>query len=354
MAAAPPENQTGSIAEMDSPQSITGPKESPSPVGKWGEALANLEENLVEQRRSELLSSGENLTLLCCGEAGVGKTSLLKTLFNQQISYTTKDPPTEGLIAHHNELSFPSTDLKVRLIAIDTPGYGDTLNLEDSFGCVTDYIKRTFQRSLENERSPRRLRENYGGVDAILYFISPHRIKEVDLIFMKRLAPLATIVPIIAKADSYTLDELRAFRNLVYSRITVDGGIKLTTEPFAVVSGERTYSWGVATSENEEISDVPALRRYLLTDGLLDLHARRAVYYEQYKTRALAEENRGKSILCRLVKVSKMVVGLSLRTAVVVLACKTAINFAEDESTKEMAKGTGPGPRFLRLFVKSD
>ena len=49
-------------------------------------------------------------------------------------------------------------------------------------------------------------------VDVCLYFIPPHRLKEVDIEFMKQLSGVVPLIPIIAKADSMTTDELDEFR----------------------------------------------------------------------------------------------------------------------------------------------
>lgn len=263
------------------------------------DVLGNVENRLLEQRRTDLLEKGEHLSLLCCGETGAGKTSLLNALFDQKISYAGAGGRTVSLVESKTMLSFANTQLKVRLTTVDTVGYGDSMDLGASFERVTDYISSSFRRAIERERRADRpsvdVLDETVGVDAVLYFISPHRLKDVDCIFMRRLAPLASIIPIIAKADTYTRDELRNFRERITRRLHEEG-IEIAAPPFAVISTEprnehdetrdapgRTYPWGTAPSENEDVSDVPALRRFLLTDGLMKLHEKRRSTYESFR-----------------------------------------------------------------------
>lgn len=298
------------------------------------DVLSNVEDHLVEQRRTDLLQRGEDLTLLCCGESGAGKTSLMNSLFAQKLTYANAGGPTLSLVESKTVLTFAHTSLKIELTTVDTPGYGDTLNLGDSFERVTEYITASFRRAMEAERrATRAVDENTGGVDAVLYFISPHRLKEVDVMFMRRLAPLASIVPIIAKADTYTRDELRNFRELVQQRLHEEG-IAVVAPPFAVICSEprnehdetpetpgRSYPWGHANSENDDISDLPALRRFLVTDGLMKLHEKRRLHYETYRQNlALYRSELVEGLSTRLVKWSKSAFSLGTKIALVVVA----------------------------------
>ena len=42
-------------------------------------------------------------------------------------------------------------------------------------------------------------------IHCIFYFIAPHRFKAIDAEFIKELAPLASIIPVVAKADIMTV-----------------------------------------------------------------------------------------------------------------------------------------------------
>ena len=51
-------------------------------------------------------------------------------------------------------------------------------------------------------------------VHVVLYFVAPtgHHLKPLDIEFMRRLDKICNVVPVIAKADTLTLDERREFR----------------------------------------------------------------------------------------------------------------------------------------------
>ena len=109
---------------------------------------------------------------------------------------------------------------------IDCPGYGDTLDLRHSISFTTRYLDRCFRRSFTHERQIRRadlppLRHLC--VDVVLYFIAPHRLKAADLAFLRCLKSRTSIIPLLAKADSMTAEELAAFRQVSVSPSRVAG-----------------------------------------------------------------------------------------------------------------------------------
>lgn len=49
-------------------------------------------------------------------------------------------------------------------------------------------------------------------VHVCLYFIAPHRLKHIDVAFMRRIHKMVNIVPIIAKSDTMTTKEKEEFK----------------------------------------------------------------------------------------------------------------------------------------------
>jgi len=186
-----------------------------------------------------------------------------------------------------------SIPITVRMI--DTPGFGDVgwlLDVHSSFRSITNYLDSTYERAFKREVATDRSADYHTldsdlGVDAVLYFISPHRLKGLDMELLRRLRGRAAIIPIIAKADTLTVDELRLFRAQVTKQLA-DADIPVFHAPLAIIASPsaagRTYPWGVAESENEAHSDLPTLRRLLLIDGLEDLHEARRHAYEKYRS----------------------------------------------------------------------
>ena len=96
-----------------------------------------------------------------------------------------------------------------------------------------------------------------------------------------------SIVPILAKADSMTADELASFRLEVSSALAKEG-VPIAHPPVAIITAARPsggyplgreYPWGVAESESRDAryvhSELERLRHFLLIDGLCALAYRR-------------------------------------------------------------------------------
>ena len=64
-------------------------------------------------------------------------------------------------------------------------------------------------------REPDRLVYDDRMIHCCLYFIAPHRLKHIDIAFMRRIHKMVNIVPIIAKSDTMTTDEKMNFKEEV-------------------------------------------------------------------------------------------------------------------------------------------
>ena len=84
-----------------------------------------------------------------------------------------------------------------------------------SFQEILSYVEKQFDNVL-NEES--RVKRNTKSVDSrvhvILYFLTPngHGLREVDIVFMRKLGTRANIIPVISKSDTLTPKELRDFK----------------------------------------------------------------------------------------------------------------------------------------------
>jgi septin family protein len=106
----------------------------------------------------------------------------------------------------------------------DTPGYGDDINNQDSFDRIRNNLLERHERFVamqaeaiyltEEERKSRDDR-----IHCCLYFFAPHRVKKIDENFILSLADLTVIVPIVAKADTMTMEERAACLDDVVARL---------------------------------------------------------------------------------------------------------------------------------------
>lgn len=106
---------------------------------------------------------------------------------------------------------------------MDTVGYGDQINKEDSFKAIVDYIDAQFENYLQEELKIKRSLPTYhdGRTHVCLYFICPtgHGLKSIDLVCMKKLDQKVNIIPIIAKADTISKTELAKFKAKIIAEL---------------------------------------------------------------------------------------------------------------------------------------
>lgn len=280
------------------------------------------------------------------GKQGLGKTTLLKTLFDDNVEPKLEGEdkpnqfhiyaPTEDIqvyafgktlkIATHvcNTLLTVETDdedgNRLFIEAVDTPGFSDDVDPQEVFNKVMKFIENTYDEVFEEESRVRRNPKfEEHRIHAVLYFIEPTGLdlKAVDAEFIKRLSERSNVIPIIAKADSMTAAERQKFKTQltndfnrqginVYSfadysdaELSANGfQIRKDMQPLSVIGSVeprindtkkgRPYPWGMAECENISHCDLSTLTTALFTvfrDELKELTE--DALYEKYRTEKL-------------------------------------------------------------------
>jgi len=273
---------------------------------------------------------GVQLTLMIVGASGTGRTTFINTLVGKKGWLSHADPIKEGATELPEvQVTTKSVELKednvhISLTVCDTPGFGDNLDNESAFGIINQYLDDQYESMLDQEmrvkRNPQFIDDR---VHVILYFITPtgHGLREIDIEFMKRIAPQANVIPVIGKADCLTVSELKDFKKRVMEDIEHYGipvfnfpfeeeyddeeVIAENTElremlPFAIGASEedvefdgeivpgRKFPWG--TFVVDEHSDFATLRSVLFGTHLKELRdITKEVMYEKYRTKALSK-----------------------------------------------------------------
>ncbi|KZW03150.1 Septin [Exidia glandulosa HHB12029] len=280
--------------------------------------------NLPNQRHKLVAKRGAHFTIMVVGESGLGKTTLINTLFSTELSssknYSRRhvkqlDKLTEVEIikAELEEKSF-----KVKLTVIDTPGFGDYVNNRDSWSPIIDFIDDQHETYMRQEQQPQRGEKTDLRVHACLYFIraTGHTLKPLDIEIMKRLGTRVNLIPVIAKADTLTPSDLANFKERIRATIAtqniriyrppIDPEDMQSAEharlladamPFAIIGSTedvqtadgrtvkgRQYLWGVAEVENENHCDFRKLRSLVIRTHMLDLiSTTEESHYENYR-----------------------------------------------------------------------
>ncbi|XP_076364579.1 septin 1 [Tachypleus tridentatus] len=284
--------------------------------------------NLPNQVHRKSVKKGFEFTLMVVGESGLGKSTMINSLFLTDLYPERHIPDASEKINQNVKLEASTVEIeergvKLRLTVVDTPGFGDAIDNTDCFRSIIQYIDEQFERFLQDESGLNRRNITDNRIHCCFYFISPfgHGLKPLDIEFMKQLHSKVNIVPVIAKADALTKKEVLKLKRRVMQEIE-ENGIKIyplpdcdsdededykeqvrqlkATVPFAVSSTTQTldvkgrkvrgrlYPWGVVEVENPDHCDFIKLRTMLITH-MQDLQeVTQELHYENYRSERLA------------------------------------------------------------------
>ena len=160
-----------------------------------------------------------NFNLLVVGESGLGKSSLINSMFwTELLSKDEFEDLVPGVI-QSSEVSLQEGEVRLDLNILHLPGYGDNIDNTRCWEPIRELISAQFESYLQHETlvDRRGLTIPDTRVHACLYFISPvgHGLKPLDIEFMKTFQDSVNIIPILAKADTYTAGEQKLFKNKV-------------------------------------------------------------------------------------------------------------------------------------------
>lgn len=287
--------------------------------------------NLPNQVHRKSVKKGFEFTLMVAGESGLGKSTLVNSLFltdlyPERLILNAADKIQQTVKIDASSVEIEERGVKLRLTVVDTPGYGDAINCSDCYKPIIQYVDDQFERYLHDESGLNRRHIIDNRVHCCFYFISPtgHGLKPLDVEFMKALHNKINIVPVISKADTLTLAEVRSLKKRILSEIA-EHGIKIyhlpdadddedeefkeqtrnlkESIPFAVVGSTqmievrgkkvrgRLYPWGVVEVENPEHCDFLKLRTMLITH-MQDLQeVTHDLHYENFRAQRLQSSN---------------------------------------------------------------
>ncbi|KAF2101494.1 septin AspB [Rhizodiscina lignyota] len=282
--------------------------------------------NLPNQWHRKSVRKGFNFNVMVVGESGLGKSTLVNTLFNTSL-YPPKErsPPSAEIMPKTVSIQSISADIeengvRLRLTVVDTPGFGDFVNNDASWGPIIENIEQRFDAYLDAENKVNRMNIVDNRIHACVYFIQPtgHSLKPLDVEVMRRLHTKVNLIPVIAKADTLTDEEIMAFKQRIladiqYHNIQIFEGPRyeldddetiaenneiMSKVPFAVVGANsdvqtpdgrkvrgRRYPWGVIEVDNEEHCDFVKLRQMLIRTHMEELKENtNNTLYENYRS----------------------------------------------------------------------
>ncbi|KAK6362351.1 Cell division control protein 3 [Orbilia blumenaviensis] len=285
--------------------------------------------NLPNQWHRKSVRKGFNFNVMVVGESGLGKSTLVNTLFNTSL-YPPKERkgPSLEIIPKTVSIQSISADIeengvRLRLTVVDTPGFGDFVNNDESWRPIIDNIEQRFDAYLDAENKVNRINIVDNRIHACVYFIQPtgHSLKPLDIEVMRRLHTKVNLIPVIAKADTLTDEEIALFKKRILADIQhhsirifegpryeldddetiAENNEIMSKVPFAVVGANtevtdnngrmvrgRRYPWGVIEVDNEEHCDFVKLRQMLIRTHMEELKEHTAnTLYENYRSEKL-------------------------------------------------------------------
>jgi len=284
--------------------------------------------NLPNQVHRKTVKRGFEFTLMVVGESGLGKSTLINSLFLTDLYAGRQVKQAKERIKSTLEIETSSVEIeergvKLKLTVVDTPGFADALDCTESFQPIVAYVEQQFENYLRDESGLNRRNITDNRVHCCFYFINPsgHGLQPVDIKFMKLLHERVNIVPVIGKSDTLTKKELVELKMKVIEEIHLnkikiydfpecdedeDEDFKnLTKElkqavPYSVVGSNtvidirgkkvrgRQYPWGIVEIENPAHCDFIKLRTMLIT-YMQDLkEVTQDFHYENYRAQRLS------------------------------------------------------------------
>ncbi|KAJ3413062.1 cell division control protein [Chytridiales sp. JEL 0842] len=299
-------------------------------------------DTITSQIEKKLLKRGFALNLMVVGRSGLGKSTLINTIFSSHLIDSIPKKAGDLMsstaeIASYTHL-VEENGVRLKLTITDTPGYGDHVNNDHCWEPVVKYIKEQYSAYLRKELTPTRDRRIADTrVHAVLFFIAPsgHGLTPLDIIVLKKLSEISNVIPIIAKSDSLTLEERSSFKRRIKEEIDFHGirifpyldvytddselgipGSQAQADeermekqavvglremiPFAVVGSERNVvvdgkavrgrrtKWGLINVENEAHCEFIHLRNFITRSHLQELIDVTAMFhYENFRTKQL-------------------------------------------------------------------
>uniref|UniRef100_A0A1A8GPQ0 Septin 9 n=1 Tax=Nothobranchius korthausae TaxID=1143690 RepID=A0A1A8GPQ0_9TELE len=287
---------------------------------------------ILEQMRRKAMKQGFELNIMVVGQSGLGKSTLMNTLFKSKVSRNKSvQPDPEERIPKTVEIKSISHDIeekgvRMKLTVVDTPGFGDQINNENCWQPIMKFINDQYEAYLQEEINiERKKRIPDSRVHCCIYFIPPtgHCLRPLDVEFMSRLSKVVNIVPVIAKADTLTLEERDSFKQTIREELRANG-IDVYPQkefdedaedrmindkiremiPFAVVGSDQEYQvngkrilgrktkWGTIEVENIAHCEFAYLRDLLIRTHMQNIKdITGSIHYETYRVRRLNESN---------------------------------------------------------------
>lgn len=272
--------------------------------------------NLPNLLHSEYASRGCTFNIMVVGSHGLGKTTFLNQFLGSDVlklePFEAKDNPywhTEEMCnVQTSYVEVHEGNFLTRMNITEVDGVGDHIDNTNCFEPIVRILERNFEDyHVKFKRSTKNLIDDKR-IHLCLYFLEPiSLIKVPDLEALSRISKLCTVIPVVAKADLFRMDQLPTIKSVFRETLEInnipifDDKESMAEAPFLIFSHERD---GTAcqniSAQGHQINDFQVLKRLILERSVVPLIKETDHFYDNYRiTRMLlqTEDGGGRSII---------------------------------------------------------
>lgn len=284
--------------------------------------------NLPNLLHNEFSFRGCSFNMMVVGSHGLGKTTFInKLLETGVIKKQPFDCPYDNPFwiteskcnIQTSSIEIRENGFTIRLNITEVDGIGDCVDNRDCYKPVVELLESNFNDYHQKFKEQTRSVIDDKRIHVCFYFLEPvFAIKKPDLETLKHISPHCTVVPIIAKSDLISRDQVLDLKTCIRG-ILKDNNIPFFEDiegqaeaPFVVFSeirdddSLRNSEWA-PTSFNTQTNDFIPLKRLIIERSAIDLIKETDQYYDNYRISRLIMNSTDKEIIAMKERVEKKI-----------------------------------------------
>lgn len=273
--------------------------------------------NLPNLLHNEFRKRPCDLNVMIIGSHGLGKTTFLNKLIGNEVLAAQpfeerESSPFWYLEAKCNiqgsRVEIIENDLVTRLTVYEVDCLGDSV---DNAGCYTPVVKLLEAKFNDYaakfcESTTRGIRDER--IHLCFFFLEPvFSVSTASIETLRRIAPLCTVIPVIAKADLLSSDQVQQIR-CVIRQLFEENAISIFEEngfadqwPFLIFSesredGKDGRMWRDTAFQTTAVNDFQVVKRIILERDAYQLIKDTDQFYDNYRITQMLQQTNDKEI----------------------------------------------------------
>ncbi|ORD94556.1 CDC10 [Enterospora canceri] len=259
--------------------------------------------SIPDQIREKSIEDGFRINVLVVGRRGLGAKTLVNSLFGCALLSGGR-----GDEIHTVENEIVENSVKLRV------GLSTYHNMEDTREVIDVINSRYGEYLLEEQLIFERVVDRR--IHVVLFLIPGDENKKADIDLLNKLSQITNVIPIVAKADSYTEEEMEKLKRKLGKEIVVADcycnimAVTASENEYdfnGILARGRKYGWGFVPVE--EVHDFSALQRMVVYNEHEELRQKiDQKFYQKYR-QANGKEGDREAVFGRLVDQMEQMVG---------------------------------------------